>query len=52
MGIDRMMDEMGWMQGGMGLVSILVLAIVILGSPFSSNISYRASERAETNGGA
>ena len=30
--MDRMMDGMGWMMnGGMALVSILVLAVLILG---------------------
>jgi uncharacterized membrane protein len=29
--MDHMMDGMGWMMGGMGLVGILVLILVVLG---------------------
>lgn len=26
-----MMDQMGWMSGGMGLVGLLVIAVLVLG---------------------
>lgn len=29
--MDRMMDDMGWMMGGMGVLWILVLLALVLG---------------------